>query len=63
MEFNNEKGYVFCAGTPNYMSPEVCQNKPYTTKSDMWSLGCLLYELCALKVNKIIYKKVDFVLV
>ena len=31
------------------MSPEVCQNKPYTYKSDVWALGCVLYELCTLK--------------
>ena len=36
-------------GTPYYMSPEVYQNKPYTLKSDVWALGCLLYELCALQ--------------
>jgi len=36
-------------GTPYYMSPEVCENKPYTFKSDVWSLGCVLYELCMLK--------------
>ncbi|EAS03928.2 plant dual-specificity MAP kinase kinase family domain protein (macronuclear) [Tetrahymena thermophila SB210] len=36
-------------GTPYYLSPEVCQNKPYTYKSDMWSLGCVIYELCSLK--------------
>jgi len=36
-------------GTPYYMSPEVCQNKPYTQKSDIWALGCILYELCTLK--------------
>ncbi len=35
-------------GTPYYMSPEVCESKPYTYKSDVWSLGCVLYELCAL---------------
>lgn len=31
------------------MSPELMQEKAYDTKSDIWSLGCLLYELCALK--------------
>ena len=31
------------------MSPEVCQNKPYTYQSDIWALGCILYELCTLK--------------
>ncbi|CEM11659.1 unnamed protein product [Vitrella brassicaformis CCMP3155] len=36
-------------GTPYYMSPEVCENKPYTFKSDVWALGCVLYELCVLK--------------
>jgi len=35
-------------GTPYYMSPEVCENKPYTFKSDVWALGCVLYELCTL---------------
>ena len=35
-------------GTPYYMSPEVCQNRPYSFRSDMWSLGCILYELCTL---------------
>ena len=36
-------------GTPYYMSPEVCQNHPYTFKSDVWALGCILYELATLK--------------
>ncbi|CAG9331607.1 unnamed protein product [Blepharisma stoltei] len=36
-------------GTPYYMSPEVCENRPYTNKSDIWALGCLLYEMCTLK--------------
>jgi NIMA (never in mitosis gene a)-related kinase len=36
-------------GTPYYMSPEICQSKPYTYTSDVWSLGCILYELCTLK--------------
>ena len=37
------------AGTPYYMSPEVCENKAYTAKSDIWALGCMLYELCTLR--------------
>jgi NIMA (never in mitosis gene a)-related kinase 1/4/5 len=36
-------------GTPLYMSPEVCRNQPYGFKSDVWALGCVLYELTTLK--------------
>lgn len=36
-------------GTPYYMAPEACQSEPYTSKSDVWALGCILYELCTLK--------------
>lgn len=31
------------------MSPEIWSNRPYNASSDIWSLGCLMYELCALR--------------
>ncbi|XP_055493448.1 serine/threonine-protein kinase Nek3 isoform X1 [Leucoraja erinacea] len=36
-------------GTPYYVSPEIWENKPYNNKSDIWALGCVLYEICALR--------------
>ena len=36
-------------GTPYYISPEICQGKPYNNKSDVWMLGCVLYELMTLE--------------
>jgi NIMA (never in mitosis gene a)-related kinase len=35
-------------GTPYYFSPELCLSKPYNNKSDIWALGCILYELTTL---------------
>jgi len=35
-------------GSPYYVSPEMWKNKPYNSKSDMWAIGCFLYELVAL---------------
>ncbi len=36
-------------GTPCYISPEICEGKPYRKKSDIWAMGCILYELTTLK--------------
>ncbi|KAJ7932267.1 kinase-like domain-containing protein, partial [Mycena leptocephala] len=36
-------------GTPHYMSPELMQGNVYNSRTVIWSLGCLIYELCALK--------------
>ena len=36
-------------GTPYYMSPEIMESKPYDFKSDLWALGCVLYEMTSLK--------------
>ena len=36
-------------GTPYYASPEVWKDKPYDHKSDVWSLGCVLYEMITLR--------------
>lgn len=36
-------------GTPLYMSPEILQGNGYDFQCDVWSLGCIVYELCALR--------------
>ena len=51
-------------GTPYYASPEVWEEKPYDNKSDVWSLGCVIYEMITLrppfqaKSMEELYKKV-----
>ena len=57
-------------GTPYFMPPEVCKGEPYGTKADIWTIGCIIYELAMLKkpfegnsmtsvFNDIINKKLD----
>ena len=36
-------------GTPYYLSPEICMGRGYNSKSDIWALGCVLYEMCSRK--------------
>lgn len=37
-------------GTPYYMSPEVCSERPYSWATDIWAMGCVLFELYQLRV-------------
>ena len=46
----NKLGMAYTqTGTPYYASPEIWLDQPYDYKSDIWSLGCILYEICELK--------------
>merc|ERR1719271_1347580 len=37
-------------GTPYYLAPEICQQRPYAWPADIWAVGCILFEMCALRV-------------
>lgn len=45
---SNPVGSTFC-GTPYYLSPELWRRAPYSKKSEMWALGCVLYEVMSLR--------------
>ena len=51
----NLKGSV---GTPNYMSPELAKGEAHNTKTDIYSLGIIMYEMCELQLPK--GEKYDF---
>ena len=61
-----KKGLLYTqTGTPYYASPEVWRDNPYDHKSDIWSLGCVIYETVTLKppfradTMEALYKKVQ----
>ncbi|XP_072394494.1 serine/threonine-protein kinase Nek8-like [Diabrotica undecimpunctata] len=45
----NENKANTIIGTCNYLAPELCNGEPYNAKSDIWALGCILYEMCAME--------------
>ena len=48
-EVSADGGMRSKVGTPYYVAPEIVRGDAYGLKSDVWSLGCLLYELAALR--------------
>jgi NIMA (never in mitosis gene a)-related kinase len=47
---NNESQFAFThVGTPYYMSPEQIMEQKYNQKSDIWSAGCVVYEIVSLR--------------
>ena len=48
LEATEDLAYTY-VGTPVYMSPQNQYHRPYSSKSDVWALGCILYEMCCLR--------------
>lgn len=46
---NTEAFATTLAGSPYYMPPEICKGMKYNAAADIWSLGCVLYEMCNLR--------------
>lgn len=46
---NDQSQAATNVGTPLYMPPEILAKQPYSEKADVWSLGCVIYELAALQ--------------
>ena len=44
-DFKGQKLIKECVGTPLYMAPQLLENVPYTSKSDLWSIGMMFYEM------------------
>ena len=44
----NKLAQTVGVGTPYYMSPELVNNQRYDERSDIWSVGCIIYEMAAL---------------
>ena len=47
---NTKNNATTIIGTPYYFSPEIINGEPYNYKTDIWSLGVVLYEMCCLKL-------------
>ena len=47
---NSKNNASTVIGTPYYFSPEIINGEPYNYKTDIWSLGVVLYEMCCLKL-------------